>query len=149
MVLPNSTPSWESSTNSQEGSNSPTSNSGNNTRSQAGSISASSSLAVRWSAKLRASQASRQTVLFPRQIARSPRQVGLCPLIALLPRQLAVLVPRKQVLFPPANNNIQAGNSSGKGNMHSARFRASQAFQGAVLLPRQVALVPKEATLPL
>ena len=36
----------------------------------------------------------RQTALFPRWIARSSRQVGLCPLIAPLPRQLAMLVPR-------------------------------------------------------
>ena len=41
-----------------------------------------------------------------------------------------MLVPRKQVLFPPLTIILRSGSISGKGNRHLARLRASQASQG-------------------
>ena len=70
-----------------------------------------------------------QTALSPQWIARSPRQMGLHPLIAPLPKQQAMLVPRKRAIPPTNNSNKQAGSSSGRGNRNSARLRAFQASQ--------------------
>ena len=141
MVHPNSTPSREGSTNStisQEGSNSPSSNSGN-TRSQLGNSSASPQ-AVRWSIRLRASQADSAISLVDSEVSQasgaSPpnsttsqatsnagsKEAGAIPLIAI--------IISRQV----------AGTQLGLGY--------SKLPKRTVLLPRQVVLAPREATLP-
>ena len=127
VVLPNSTPSWENIVNSQEGSNSPASNSSNNTRSQAGNISASSSHAVKWSARLRASQADNT---IPQADSEVYQSRGALPLNTAASQATSSAGSQEAGALSPTNNNTQAGSRSGKGNRHSVRPRAFQASQG-------------------
>ena len=71
----------------------------------------------------------RQTVLFLRQIVRSPRQVGPPPLNSATLQATSSASSQEAVALPPLSNNItEAGSSSDRslprGNRYSTRLRA-------------------------